>query len=682
MTRAAAGAALVLAALLGSPAAAQDSARARVASGRRAPLPDDTFRLAIFRDPTNARFQLEFGRWYRRQSQPWLRMQAGGHFRAAARLADAQGSLGIMADAEYEQARTAWTYYERFARTYQLVGDAPGFSVQESLAEWRYVENFFEHEARPMEPDRGEAEYLGTEEHARAALAAEPGHLGATGLLAVLLGDHRRWEEALTPAREAIRAHPASPEGYRILGLALQESGRTAEAARAFAGAVSRMSPEQRGPYDNLGLILRHADQSHYDSLPADQQSELRRLYWALAQPLALDSINPVQVEFYARVTYVDLRWTVPEEHLVGWQSDRGLTWLRYGPPDVWATMAGGFTDSNFLTIWVYPRNRTRFVFQGMASYSRATLYDDYAWMSEQVREAAPARFENLRVVAEMDTIATQVAQFAGPAGSTTLAVFGFVPVGRMLRGVDLRNADFEIGAIVKDQRMRDVTRRVLRERVTVADSLQLETRSWRLDLSPSEYLLRLEARESATQRAARALAQVGVEEFGPGNLKLSDVVMADRVEPRDSAPRRWTDYLIDPNVGVFRVGAPVALLWETYNLRADSAGVARFRVEVRVSVRAIERRMFLARFFGGLGDAMGATPMGDAQVSLTYERAVPLGDRGAFPQNLRIELVGAPRGTYSLELAVTDLLSGQAAKRRRQFIVTGRPEPMAARER
>lgn len=669
-----AGTALLCAVTLFRHAAAQDTARADRLSRRDTVLPDNRFRIAIRQHPDSAELHLEFGRWYRRQSAPWLRMQARGHFRTALRLARARGDRGLEVTAAYEIAKAAWVSYERFGRTYQLIGTATAFNIPESLARWRYVEEFFANQAQPLRPDRGEMEYATAEEHASAGLAAQPGNLGATNLLAVILGDHGRWEEIVTPARAAIRAHPAEPDGYRVLGLALQHGGHLAGAARAFANALARMTADQRRPYENLGAILRRADQAHYDSLPPDQQAELRRLYWAVAQPLALDSVNPAQVEYYARATYVDLRWTVPEEQLVGWQSDRGVIWLRYGPPEIWATLPGGMSESNFLTIWVYPKRRTRFVFQGMASYARSTFSEDYAWYADEARAAAPVRFDNVPAVAEMDTIVAQLAQFRGPAGATTLAVFGFVPVGRMLRGVDLATADFQIGAIVKDQRMRDVVRRVRTERLHVGDSAQLETRTWRLDLAPDTYLLRLEARPPATQRAARGMTELTVERFGAGALALSDVVLADRIEPRDSAPLRWTDYLIDPSAGRVRHGAPIAFLWELYNLTGDSAGVGRYRVELGIAVRAIERLGFAARIVGGVADAVGVTALGDTLVALSFERETNVRGRAGLPTQVDVELRGAPDGDYTATVTVTDLRTGQAAQRRRDFVVTTRP--------
>jgi hypothetical protein len=132
--------------------------------------------------------------------------------------------------------------------------------------------------------------------------------------------------------------------------------------------------------------------------------------------------------------------------------------------------------------------------------------------------------------------------------------------------------------------------------------------------------------------------------------------------------------------VGRVRSGAPLSFLWETYNLSADSAGLARFRVELRISVRSLDRRGAVARIVGGVADAIGVTALGDTLVTLTFERQLLARGRPAVPTHLDVEMRDAPDGTYGVQLTVTDLVSGQRASRRRQFIVTPNPNELPRR--
>jgi hypothetical protein len=156
----------------------------------------------------------------------------------------------------------------------------------------------------------------------------------------------------------------------------------------------------------------------------------------------------------------------------------------------------------------------------------------------------------------------------------------------------------------------------------------------------------------------------------------LSDVVVANRLAPRDSAYSRWTDFLVEPSAGRFAPDAPVALLWEIYNLVPDSAGRARYAVELHITVRDIERKGFAARILGGIGDAVGLSAKGDDEVSLVYNREVTTPPGGRQVEYLTVDLENAPVATYVIMLRVTDKLTQQVAEARRQITVTAAQLP------
>jgi hypothetical protein len=152
----------------------------------------------------------------------------------------------------------------------------------------------------------------------------------------------------------------------------------------------------------------------------------------------------------------------------------------------------------------------------------------------------------------------------------------------------------------------------------------------------------------------------------------LSDVVLADRVAPRVEEPRGRTDFLVDPNPAMrYAPGNEVHLLWEMYNLTPDSTGTVALDAEIVLRVQSIERHGFAARIVGGVLDAVGVTAEGDDQVSVRYAVREALGNRDRLPGWVAIDLERGPRGTYVLELVITDRLSGQSAIRRRVFTVT-----------
>jgi hypothetical protein len=192
--------------------------------------------------------------------------------------------------------------------------------------------------------------------------------------------------------------------------------------------------------------------------------------------------------------------------------------------------------------------------------------------------------------------------------------------------------------------------------------------------MQPGEYLLRVEARLPGIGRAARSTSSLALRAYGTDSLMVSDVLVTDRVAPRDSAFTRWTDFFLQPSAGRFRPDDPVGLLWEIYNLTPDSLGIAHYTVEVRFTVLNVERRGFAARIFGGLGDAMGLSARGDEQVALAYDREAAVAAGGNQVEYLMVDLESAPLADYAIAIRIIDQVAQRAVEARRRIVVTNTP--------
>jgi hypothetical protein len=409
-------------------------------------------------------------------------------------------------------------------------------------------------------------------------------------------------------------------------------------------------------------------------------------VYWLASQPLFLNDVNETKVEFYARLTYVIHRWSDPLRGYQGYESDRGRVYVRYGPPDIWATLgdeaiSSGRITQNILTgesevhddpygileagsvaiAWLYHRSHLGFVFSVTPGFSKGIFTGDVGAIYAEARNNAPVRFDNVPAVRNMDTVDLQIAQFRPDSLlKTEVAVFGFMPIGRMTGTAAKLQMDLQTAAIVKDERMQDVLRQRQDARIQGGDSVQIERRTWRLPLAPRDYLLRVEARLPVLDRAARGATALNVRSFAGDTLLMSDLVLAGRLAPKDSIVRSWNDFFMEPSSGRFHPGDPVSLLWEVYNLRPDSAGVARYTVDVKVTVKEIERHGFKATVFGMIGDAVGLTARGDDAVSLSYNRQANVKPGGRQVEYLTLKLDNAPNATYDVAVAITDVVANR----------------------
>lgn len=630
---------------------------------------------ALALDRGNPRYLLELARL--KLKMPFLRLEALHYFRRSADEARGRGDTATLAEAEAEIGDVFERRAGNTAGRRILTGGAAHFDPDRALDDWRYAENFINQQSTAVQ-DPGESDRHEAEDHYRAALAAQPSNDEAARGLLGLLVDAQRYEEFLTAARGFAHAAPGSARAQLALGLGYSRSGRDADASAAFDSALALMSPTERLAVLDLSPILRRADAQTYQRLSPAERREAERIYWAMNDPLKLTAVNEHWIEHLARVAYADIRFTAPDLNLRGWDTDRGVIYIRYGPPPVSASFAAQ-TESvtqlesvdKITTVWWYPERRLRFVFYGTPGYNVARFAGDFATYVEDARYAAPARYDNVPVNEALDSITVQVARFRDSVGGTSVVFFAGMPVSQMLNGIELQRSVLETGLFISDRLERDIFSRRRQETVNLGDERQFEAHTFEVRLDPGDYLYRLEAREPSSRRAARGEAGVEVAPRPGSGLDLSDVVLANRVAPRQEPARGRRDFFIEPNPAMsYAPGAPVHLYWEVYGLVPDSAGVGAYDVDVVVRLQAIERHGIMARLVGGVADAMGTTAAGDDRVVLTYRRELALRDRDRIPEFLAIDLGGSPAGVYTLEISVTDRHSGQTVLRARTFTV------------
>ena len=650
---------------------------------------EEHFRYATRFEGDSAKYWLALAELFRGEDITTTRVQVARLVGEAHEAAQRSGSPTQIALVGYRAARVEWERYEQYGRRF-LFND-PGDWVDDTqfMRDWRYVEDLLERRVRP-DPGRPGLEPLSiAEARLREALSADAAHVPSAGLMIVALTEHGRWAEALPLARRLARVARQSGPAWAVLGLAYARAERWVEAEAAFDTALARMTPAERAPYENIGLLLRRAEQLAWDQAGRADRESLDSLYWDVADPLLLAEGNESRTEFFARLTYALHRWSDPLRGYTGIESDLGAVYVRYGPPDVWMALARGalgererldtfrisFRDSRRMIFWIYPRHRLRFVFGLAPGYARTYFAGGYS--REQFRETVtqqPVLFDNVPLVRNMDTVAVQVAQFRGvDTAATDVGVFSFIPVGRMVSETQVAEVSLTAGAIVRRNDGVEVDRLRREDVVETTAGEQVEHRSWRMALAPDLYNLRVEAFMPQLNRGARSTESLEVRRFGTGALELSDVLLARRVEPRDSTYARWTDFLIEPSAGRYQPGEPMGLLWEIYGLERDSTGVARYAVSLRITVTQIERRSLFAEIIGGVGDAMGVTAEGDDQVELVYDRdASATGDIQV--EHLAIDLRDAPEGRYTLTVTVHDRIANRSRSGTRTFHLSRAP--------
>jgi hypothetical protein len=283
-------------------------------------------------------------------------------------------------------------------------------------------------------------------------------------------------------------------------------------------------------------------------------------------------------------------------------------------------------------------------------------VYADY---ERQAREKAPVAWTNVPINRHpIDSVRVQLSRFRAPGDSTDVVTFADVGLRRLARGFEGR-ARVDVAYTLLDVAGRTLVRDSSRQLVDPASADAAERRAWRKRVrATGEVIYRVEALQPDSMRAARALGEANLA-AGSG-FGVSDVLLAERVEPGVGPADRWSGFVIAPSVGTFQRRQPIGLLWETYGLAAGDAG-SKYRVSVtleRVEAKGVRR--VAMKILGGVRDAVGGGDQGEGKTTITYEREVPA--RPAVVDYLTLDPGTIPAGTYRLTVQVTDLVAGGTA--------------------
>jgi len=630
---------------------------------------------AIRYDPGNPMYLLELGKLMLKQQ---IRLDAERVFRRALDAAERADAV-TLAEVHYQLGLMRETQWLRFSIRHNLPFHVTQLDADVAFHDARYVWNLLDASMQPT--GSGEEDRQLMLEHFRAAIQANPAHVGANSHLLAYLYDEGLTDEYIAVARQFVRAAPSSPEAYLALGLGLHRAAKVEEAAGAFEFALTLMDPEFREDFENLTRILSKEAEKTYEGLTPEQRLEYRRRFWTQADPLFLTAANEFRLEYMARMAYADIRFGVPEHGLRGWETDRGLIYVRYGEPKRKATFAPSTSFAGDMeaigkvtTVWSYGYDGPVFVFRQNPGYRRAVFANDFRFYAEDYRSVRPTVL-SAPSLPERFELPVQVARFRGPNGALDVEVHSLLPLARLGSDVAVAEGEIEYGLFIQDEKATELRRDTRTDVVAFRGDNAQKSRveSWRITLpQANQYLVGVEAREPLTWRAAVGRVAVPATSFPAGTLSVSDLLLAHDVEPLTAEPTQRSDFRIAPNPAM-RYGAdePVSMYFEIYNLLPDADQFASYELELVITIEEIERDgPALAQLLGELADKWGLTAEGADAVQLRFRKEAHVRARDVVPEFFKIQLPDAPAGRYRLKLTVRDRNADRSVVAERVFRV------------
>jgi GWxTD domain-containing protein len=640
-------------------------------------LADSALRLATQFAPDSARYWLSLGRFNLTSGVSTMRASAAGQAAKALEAAERTGDSLMLAAASDEVGMATWRRYEPVANRGQSNTGA-GISLMSIKRSEAY--DYLRTVAPKIAPPTGDADYASAFERFRTAERIDPTSQRYARHLFMALAERERWEELRAIASQRVRQYPLDYQSWQALGLARHRLNDDQAASAAFDSAMSMMDDGERERMTQLTRILRPnpprdtqgkpaggaaGDARSFLALGAGQRKGLEQMYWLMSDPLVLTNENELRLEFLSRVVYADFRFSNEDLNIRGADTDRGDIYVRYGPPEYQVTVGAGGSGLQSVTLaWVYSPQLV-FFFDLVPGFATArTMFNDKWWVDE-LKAAVPVLWENVATTKLLDTIPIRITRFRAGRDSVDAVVAAHIPMDSLTRGVEMARVPVDVDFRVYDEFTR--TRGVESVQASVApDSAPPMSRVWTRRVGPGINVIRVEALQLDTRRAARAMSRLDpVPTTGFG---MSEVLLGGKPALRvASGPaRRWTDVAMEPNAGTFAAGSSIGLLWEMYDF-AERDGSTKYRIAITVDrVDRTGVAGFAARLVDGLGRTLGRQQTTRSNLTISFERSAAAAP--ALVEFLSLDLADATAGAYRLRVEVTDSGTGQKTSRQTEF--------------
>lgn len=251
--------------------------------------------------------------------------------------------LGLVLMELHNERYQAITYFRK-----ALMRDRDYVDAQYKIALVRYMLN--EHDVKPeldrvlkTDPEYADAYLLMGDWYANFMEDYEEAIVWYTRYLAMRPADQKvgrrlghaylkvkDYDRILEKVRAFTEEYPDAIELMPIVAQACAKRNKYDMAMGFFTTYISRLKPEQRALYDDIGLIASPEEIAEYEQTSSEVRTAYLERFWNVRDPDIGTSVNERLLEHYRRVWYASLEFSDGKKP---WDR-RGEVYIRFGDPD------------------------------------------------------------------------------------------------------------------------------------------------------------------------------------------------------------------------------------------------------------------------------------------------------------------------------------------------------------
>ncbi|KPK86989.1 hypothetical protein AMJ80_12805 [bacterium SM23_31] len=495
------------------------------------------------------------------------------------------------------------------------------------------------------------------EELSDRTLALEPEHRDAFYNKALILLERDDVEQLIELCKIIIEKNPFDPDANMFLGLGYSLQGKYEKSNEHYNLAFKTMNPEDRFIFENIDYLKPNVKVT----LTGTDSSLINEsdTFWNTRDPFYLTSYNERRLEHYSRVAEANLRFSMPRKGTMGWQTEQGTVWIKFGRP---LRIERGLGQTE---LWFYENFRIIFgrtIFGNFDFYKPWNLRTNTNAISMEYPD-----YYRFRSQTEFFGLETDIVSFRGDNESTLVEIYYGLPVNKISWEPELDKVygDVYHGAYIFDTDWGRITQEVDTSYLAF-DSSQIDTSSSDIlvtlqsfNLNAGEYFYAVEMLDPVSGNTGIFRSPVDVTYYGADSLMISDILVSRKADiiDREQPISRDNITFMASATHQFKESQPVVIYYEVYNLFVDDEELRNhyrmeYMIEPAPEEESIAKRLLKSLIWRGSKEE-------GISVSSEYR-----GVGGTDNQLLTIEHSITKPGEYLLTVRITDLISGMAAEK------------------
>ena len=541
----------------------------------------------------------------------------------------------------------------------------------------------------------------------RQSIEADPGFRGAYNLLGLLYVETGKPEALVLLFKRFLKHSPDDKDAFMYCGLGYQMLGEMDVAYDYYRRAIERMNVEERSLMESVDIIASKEETRRMAQAVTSGHNrgeiwtnDSVEGFWRKQDPLFLTEFNERKMEHYGRVAYANLRFSRPFKGIMGWQTDPGKAFIKFGryigrdvftSRKVWnyGTFRIWYENGDGLDAWRFARGsntgksarestKDYWVCVGNSAVKITRMRDDlgdfYSGKSRRerlrgTRSHARQVFQNTpqRYVDPYRDLKyrmpRQVAAFR-ERDSIRVEFAYAIPKARVRVSDSDGFLDLDDGVFIFNEHWNEVYRKKMdvtmrwpvfdRGNWTKSESLRRNhVVSFRtLRVSPRPHRLVVEVRDRGTGSIG-TFHELLVFREADSLLAMSNLLLASGIEPKSPFPEGREDLRVTPNpLHTYGRSEPVYIYLEIYNLRKDRFGRTKYRISYRLTQP--ERDDIAPERFAALdAPGTGAT----MEIQTIVGESMDSGQDAKHPVSYRVKYILPERNKISEEIEAASRL-------------------------